>query len=683
MGFRFKKKDIRTVNLLIGDLAVALVSAPDIAWTRRIFPLAALAGQAKLKLALLLLAVAPNLGGVLLVGEKGTAKSTAVRALAELLPPLDVVRGCPYNCDPSRPADLCPSCLENSKKAGLPAEIRPTPFLTLPLGATEDRVAGGLDIEASIKSGRARLRPGLLGQANRGFLYIDEVNLLEPYLAHLLVDAVESGRLHVEREGLSLWHPAQAALIGTMNPEEGPLGPQLADRFALTVPVKAEEDPELRSEIVRRRLAFEANPANFRNKWADETKSLADRIVNSRRRLAQVTLTAEARQAISRTVKKQRLLGHRADLALARASLALAAWEDSSEAGPDQVAKVAELVLAGRKVKEKLVRPTRVQILQDQAPAKDRHFEKPLIQSSDKTPPPSGSGGEGVDGEPLTYRLYSPNEAFEIITPNGKRDQGLKNGSGRRTARQTQAAAGRYFRSSAERLGRPVALDATLRAAAPHQVSRRRDHGPSLVVKNQDVREKVFRRKTGRLILFLVDASGSVGSFDRMSEAKAAALALLGEAYLKRDRVGLIAFHGDEAKVLLPPTSSVDMAGRRLRELPTGGKTPLAAGLVATHRVIRIELARDPQLTPLIVLMTDGRPNIPLTPGNDPWREVLALAGRMAADRRLKFLLVDTDRGHYADYKLTRDLAENLRAPRLTLEDLRQGKLEAWLEATD
>jgi magnesium chelatase subunit D len=219
-----------------------------------------------------------------------------------------------------------------------------------------------------------------------------------------------------------------------------------------------------------------------------------------------------------------------------------------------------------------------------------------------------------------------------------------------------------------------------LRAAAPHQAERRAGSSSALVVKSRDFMEKVFRQKTGRLVLFVVDASGSVGSLYRMSEAKAAAMSLLSEAYRKRDRVGLIAFHNAQASVLLPPTNSVEMASRLLQDLPTGGKTPLAAALVKTHNLVRMETAKDPSLTPLIVVMTDGRPNVPLTPGVDPWPEALRLAKTMAGDRRLRFLLVDTDRGHYNDYKLTRDLAASLNAPRLTLEDLREGRLTEWLE---
>lgn len=644
-----------------------------------LYPFAALVGQERMRSALLLLAVDLRLGGVLLVGQKGTAKSTAVRALTEILPRLPAVEGCPFHCHPTRPEDFCPICRHRLESgASLTASFTPTPFLTLPLGATEDRLVGGLDLESTARRGRPELSVGLLGQANRGILYVDEVNLLEPYLAHLLLDAAESGRATLEREGLSMEHPARVALIGTMNPEEGPLGPQLADRFALTAEVSSETDPAVRAEIVRRRLAFEADPAGFRELWASETEALARRLEKARGRLPQTVLSPAARNLISELVRGDRIQGHRADLALSRAALALAAWEDAPEAEPEHVRAISELALAGRRLPEKTLRAP-AEAIKKIDPPPGQHYDRPYVPPAEPefilTAP-----AEGEADLPLVERVFTPNDSFEIVTPNTRREQGPRARSGRRSARQTGSNRGRYFRSSPERLGRPIALDATFRAAAPYQADRRRETSNGLVIRAQDFREKVFRQKTGRLILFVVDASGSVGSLDRMSEAKAAVLALLGEAYQKRDRVGLIAFHGTKAEVLLPPTNSVELASRLLQTLPTGGKTPLAAALVSTHLTVRGELARDPGLTPWIVLMTDGRPNIPLSADVDPWREVLSLADRMAQDPRLRFLLVDTDNGYYNDYKLTHDLAEKLGAPKLTLEDLRNGALHSWLE---
>ena len=645
-----------------------------------IYPLAALAGQGRMRLALFLIGVDPEIGGVLLAGDKGTAKSTAVRGLAELLPPIRTVSGCPFHCRPDGPPETCPYCYERRTSGeALPESLAPTPFMTLPLGATEDRLLGGLDIESSLRSGRPRLSPGLLGRANRGYLYVDEVNLLEPYLAHFLLDAVEFGVNRVEREGLSLVHPSKIALMGSMNPEEGALGPQLADRFALTVRVTGETDPALRKEIVRRRLAFEADPIGFRRAWSAESRRLARRLAISRRRLPEIGFSPAAERMVSGLVRDSGARGHRGDLALARAARSLAAWENKSRVEAWHVSAVADLVLNSRRVRRKTQRTvTRISSLA--ASVSPIHFETPFQPTVRPENRPFSSGDAPEADHTLTARLLQPNAPFEIITPNDKRERGPRGASGRRTARPVTTARGRYFRSSAERLGRPLALDATFRAAAPHQAQRRNDGYPGLVIRGHDLREKVFRQKTGRLVLFVVDASGSVGSLERMSEAKAAAMSLLEEAYRKRDRIGLLAFHGNRAEVLLPPTGSVEQAGRLLKDLPSGGKTPLAAALTETGRLLRIELNRDPGLTPLVVLMTDGRPNVPLRRGEDPFREALALAGRLARDPRLRFVVVDTDRGHYADYKLTRDLARRLDAPRLTLEDLRRGELTAWLE---
>jgi len=643
------------------------------------YPFSAIAGQDRMKRALLVLAVDPGLGGVLLLGEKGTAKSTAARSLSELLPRLEVVRGCIYHCDPHRPEAFCPDCrLRGDRGEYLAPAWAETPFSTLPLGATEDRLAGGLDMERTVSSGRPTLKVGLLGQANRGVLYVDEVNLLEPYLAHILLDSAETGRIRVEREGLSLWHPARITLIGTMNPEEGGLGPQLADRFALTVRVSGESAPDLRAEIIRRRLAFEKDPLTFHRRWQPENAALAERIRQARLRLSNVEVTPKARNLISDLVLEAGVRGHRADLALTRSVRAQAAFEGLDSAGPDQVRAVAEMVLEARRVVRKAPPPVTAALVVEPVraeppPAPDH---PPVRRHGHPPEPPPGSEPQPASAD----RPHGPGPAFDLPTPTGRRERGSAKRSGRRTGRPSRNGRGRYYRSSIERLGRPVALDATLRAAAPHQQTRRPLGSLSLIVRSHDLREKVFRRKTGRLVLFVVDASGSVGSFDRMSEAKAAVMALLGDAYRKRDRVGLIAFRGLCADILLPPTNSVETAGCLLVELPSGGKTPLSAALVRVHELVRVELAREPDLTPLIVLMTDGRPNVPLEPGANVWPEACRTAELVSRDPRLRFLLVDTDRGHYAEHKMTWELARCLNAPRLTIEALRQGALEPWLE---
>ncbi|MDR2302364.1 MAG: VWA domain-containing protein [Deltaproteobacteria bacterium] len=691
------------------------------------YPLAALVGQAEMVRALFLLAVDVKLGGVLLVGEKGTAKSTAARALAEVLPLFDGRLDCPYHCRPDQPLEFCPVCQRVSGPSG---PMRP-PFKTVPLGVTEERLLGGLDWEKTLKLGRPALKPGLLGEANHGLVYVDEVNLLEPSLAHLLLDAASGGRVTLERDGLSLWHPAKFALLGSMNPEEGPLGPQLADRFALSVTLKGESDPALRAEIVRRRLAYERDPGAFRKAYLAESLALTERIVRAREilkglRPAEKTLKAAAQMA--QTVKAA---GHRADLALCRAALALRAWEGAredaredlgddgvnqalapggrGEVGPGWLEKVAGLVLATRERADRGDggKTPIGEIKKITAPQKAKRED--VYVTAQVEAPANFKASEALQDEKTSLTVYEVAQTFEIVTPKGPNRKGPKERSGRRGWRETAKARGRAFKTTARRLGRPVSLSATLRAAAPHQAFRRQnpnrpyghspgaahgnhgnhgDHGAlgadgerALLLNPGDFREKVYRLKTGRLVLFVVDSSGSIGTLYRMEEAKAAALSLLGDAYRKRDRVAVIAFYGHTAELLLPPTNSPDLAGRLLASLPSGGKTPLAAALALTHKVITVERSKDPKISPYVILMTDGRPNIPLDPGRAPWAEVLGMAARMSEDPTVKFLLIDTDRGAYNDYKLTRELSERLRCPRMSLEELRQGKLDVWLES--
>jgi magnesium chelatase subunit D len=315
---------------------------------------------------------------------------------------------------------------------------------------------------------------------------------------------------------------------------------------------------------------------------------------------------------------------------------------------------------------------------------KQELFEPVYLSDLPETPPEAKGGAADPADEEMITQIFKVGTTFRAVTPQSRREVGARGRSGRRSARETGTARGRSARTSARRLGRPLSLAATLRAAAPWQTARkaRAEGDPLICLTPADFREKVYRQKTGRLVIFVVDSSGSIGTLYRMEEAKAAALALLAEAYQKRDRVALIAFYGLKAELLLPPTNSPDLAARLLAELPSGGKTPLPAALALTARLLRVEQAKDPALTPHIVIMTDGRPNIPLAPGGNAWTETLTMAGLMAADGRLNFILIDTDRGAYNEYKLTRELAERLRAPRLSLEDLREGRLTEWLEKT-
>ncbi len=585
-----------------------------------------------MKRALLLAAVDPSLGGVLITGERGTAKSTAARGLARLWP-------------------------------------RSGRFVTLPLGATEDQVVGSLDVEGTLQEGRLKPRPGLLARADEGVLYIDEVNLLDGHLAVLILDAAASGWVRVEREGLGFTYPTRFVLVGTMNPEEGQISPQLGDRFGLAVSVRAELAAEMRQELVRRRLAFEADPEGFLRAWAPQEEALGQRIIKARARLPEVEVGSAALNLAGRLAAQVRTAGQRGELSLIKAARAWAAWQGQPRVGPDDLRPAAPLALNHR-LRPPPCAPSRPQ----GRPAFSDPPRPPLPRPPEpgaeplQTPPrPAGQAKESpVWG---WERVYPFNEPFALISPDQDKTGGWLRRSGRRLKRQSRDGSGRYLRASAERLGRPVALDATLRAAAPHQNERAKG-ALSLVVIEADIREKVKVRSHGRLVIFLVDASGSMGAHLRMQEAKTAVLSLLAEAYQKRDRVGLVAFRGSGAEILLPPTNSIELAKRCLEELPTGGKTPLGQGLATAWRMLEQQLRRDPELKPLLVVLSDGKPNVPLKPGADPWTELLELAGRLRRPG-LSWLVVDSDWGHYLSFGLCRQLAARLGGRYVKLEQLR------------
>jgi len=335
--------------------------------TLPVYPFTAIVGQAELKLALLLCVIDPTIGGVMVMGHRGTAKSTAVRALAALLPPQRAVAGCPYGCDPAAPSPICPHCSapdqhtpkngQEKRRAGakrLPSILRPVPVVDLPLGATEDRVVGALDIERALVEGVQAFAPGLLARANRGFLYIDEVNLLEDHLVDLLLDVAQSGVNVVEREGISVRHPARFVLVGSGNPEEGDLRPQLLDRFGLHARITTIDDVAERVEIVKRRRAFDADPVAFAQQWEREQQRLQRRIRAAQKRLSSVELTDEALYAAARLCVALNIDGHRGELTLARAAVALAAFEGRDSAQPSDIARVATLSLRHRLRKDPL-----------------------------------------------------------------------------------------------------------------------------------------------------------------------------------------------------------------------------------------------------------------------------------------------------------------------------------------
>lgn len=671
-------------------------------YKRCVFPFTAIIGQERMKLALLLNAVNPRLGGVLVRGEKGTAKSTAVRALAALLPEIEVVAGCPCNCDPRDISSLCPFCRERlaAGRELISATIR-VPVVDLPVSATEDRVVGSLDFEYAIRYGRRRFEPGILARANRGIVYVDEVNLLDDHLVDVLLDAAASGVNVVEREGVAFVHPAEFILVGTMNPEEGELRPQLLDRFGLCVPVEGMNDPAARVAVVRRREAFDSDPMGFLAAFAAREKELREMIVLARALLPEVAVSAEVVRLAADLAAEALCAGHRAEIVLVQAARALAAWEGRGEATVQDVEKVAELVLCHRRREAPPPPPEQPEEPEAEEPPEppegqeqeepdkpEQEKEEPLLQPEGQDDREGQEDREGKDA-PATpppaaaaETVFAIGEPFPVRRLDHGRDRILRKGSGRRSRTRTPTKAGRYVRAAVRRERDDLAFDATLRAAAPYQ-GRREKNGVAIAIEAGDIREKVRERRIGNFLLFVVDASGSMGAQQRMVAAKGAVLSLLLDAYQKRDRVGMIAFKGNEAAVLLPPTNSVELAHRRLAELPTGGRTPLAAGLYKAYEIARAHLFKNPNLSPLLIVISDGRGNVSLA-GGKPLDEAQRVAALIREEERIRPLVVDVEREGFMSFGLARPLAEALGAVYYKIEDLKADLLvEAVRALTD
>ncbi|WP_128976689.1 putative cobaltochelatase [Streptomyces roseicoloratus] len=665
------------------------------------YPFTAVVGMDDLRLALLLNAVSPAIGGVLVRGEKGTAKSTAVRALAELLPSVAVVTGCRFSCDPASPDPGCPDGPHEAHAAG----SRPARMVELPVGASEDRLVGALDIEKALAEGVKAFEPGLLADAHRGILYVDEVNLLSDHLVDHLLDAAAMGSSYVEREGVSVRHAARFLLVGTMNPEEGELRPQLLDRFGLTVEVAASREPGQRVEVVRRRLAFDDDPGAFAARWADEERALRERIAVARELLPKVVLGDAVLLQIAATCAAFEVDGMRADIVMARTATALAAWAGRTEVTSEDVRQAALLALPHRRRRSPFDAPGLDEDKLDETLEQFKGEDEPDDDPEPDGPGDGGPGGGGPDGGCVPPQGDAPgNEGAPAPEPESAPEsaeapgsapapQGSAPGAGAgeraavkaaepfRTRPLTvpglgEGAAGRRSRARTEH-GRTTGatrpkgaltklhLAATVQAAAPHQKARGRS-GPGLVLRGDDLRQATREGREGNLVLFVVDASGSMAARQRMGAVKGAVLSLLLDAYQRRDKVGLVTFRGRAADVALPPTSSVDAAAARLEQLPTGGRTPLSAGLLKAHDVLRVERLRDPSRRPLLVVVTDGR----ATGGGPDPVALAARAARLHAVDGTAAVVVDCETGPVR-LGLAGNLARELGGTAVTLDKLR------------
>ena len=573
------------------------------------FPFSAVVGNHDAKTALLLAAIDPLIGGVLLRGEKGSAKTTLARGLAALVP-------------------------------------RGAPFVELPLGATEERVVGSLDLAAALTEGAVRFQPGLLSAADGGVLYIDEVNLLADHLVDVLLDVAVSGTNRVERDNLSHEHPARFVLVGSLNPEEGDLRPQLLDRFGLAVEVRAPADPDDRVEVVRRRRAFDADRPGFIRGWSTEQAVLTDRLAATRpARVDDSILTAACRVCSAAGAE-----GMRADLVLTRASAAHAGWAGRDETTIEDVRAVAGLVLAHRVRRHPLDPPG--------MPPRD------LDAALDGALPPDGEDGAGTGDN---GRLEPSGPASGVATMRAAKAE-QPSASGRRSAVTTTRGRTVGHRAPAGPAS-PVAVLPTLSRAA---VRRATYPTTAAGVVAGDLREPLRENRTGNLVVVAVDASGSMGADARMAAVKGALLGLLEDAYQRRDRVALVTFAGHGATVALRPTASVEVARARLDALPTGGETPLGEGLrVAADLATQ---SATPSLRPLLVLITDGR----ATGGHDPIDDAFRAAVSIAR-RSLPAVVVDVEPPGPGALGLAAKLAQAMGARRLSLPELTSDSLELAL----
>jgi len=610
-----------------------------------VFPFTAIVGQDHVKQALLLNAVSHQVGGVLIRGRRGTAKSTLARGLVHLLPEIEVVTDCPYSCDPHDIESLCGNCTEKLAVEGsLPSSRTRMKMVTLPLNATEDMVSGTLDIEKALKQGEKRFEPGILARVNRSILYVDEVNLLEDHIVDLLLDSAAMGVNVVEREGISFRHGARFILVGTMNPDEGDLRPQLEDRFGLCAEAETEIDLSDRVEILRRNLQFSRNPLEFESQWQVAQERLRRNILAAIELYPEVGVGEHLLEMIAQIVDRAKADGHRADISMLNAARALAAIEEEHVVETEHIARVAKLALNHRirKVPFGIEDNDRLDVeslIDDIHPA----ISPFPLQGADASNESAGeTKNEQCESRSAERKPETEpgSDAEDVCMPKSEASGST---SGRRGMPRHLDSRGRYYRSTSPRGAKSlcspsdIAIDATLRSSA----ARGGDADGKPEILPEDIKLKLKKRKCGASIVFVVDASASMGVKKRLDASRQAILKLLVEAYQKRDRVALVVFKDQAAQLVMTPTSSAALADRLLTKLTPGGTTPLSHGLALGYQILDHELSRNPQPNPVLILISDGGGNITMGGTANPMSEALDMAKKIM-ERGIQSIVIDS-----------------------------------------
>jgi magnesium chelatase subunit D len=636
---------------------------------RNLFPFAAVCGMEKAKEAILLTLVNPFAGGLLLSGEKGTGKSTLVRSARELVD---------------------------------------APWVEIPISITEDRLFGSIDAEEAIRSGHKKLLPGLIDEADKGIIYIDDVNLLRDDLLSAVLNIREAGGYRLERDGLSEQRDTAFTVLAVMNPESGTLSSSSLDRFGLFAQADPSYDDETRLEIIRRVLDFEKDGIAFRAKWQEETDALKKKIKDARAALSKVEVSAAMIQLAAVYTLKAHVAGHRADIYLIEAARAEAALEGRKYVLPKDLEKAAEFVLPHRmrKAEEQQAQPSeempQEQPEEDNKPQQEEEQQTP--QDNEFSHPPEAQPPQ-INTEDADDSSHEQNQDnAQMSNPRGQsreriddadlhvnlppmwiepsKDRKPKKGSGKRSLTMTDLMQGRYVRAEIPKAKTSdIAFDATLRAAAPYQKARP-SNGCAVVIRKDDLRSKVREKRTGNIFLFVVDASGSMGARERMKTVKGVIFKILLDAYQKRDRVGMVAFRKNQAEVLLPVTRSVDFAQKKLATMPTGGKTPLAKGLLKAEDVLDMLYRQDANQDPVMILITDGRATSSLNKGTNPVTDALEEAKRIGR-RNIPVAVIDTESG-FIKLGLAKKLAKAMGASYFQVDKISEDQLlHIWRTAAN